>query len=621
MKGAGAVIPCADSGVQVPDRLAPTATASALAADLRAAATGRLVAALAALAIVAAVLTAAAGAARAQDTFPGTILLADETPDAWQGPVSISELNVVVLRGPLGVTEPDSCAVLQDLGVPEFAIELATSETEPSRIIFSFRALEAPIDECPEDNVEGPFAGAEIRPGGLPAGTWELDYIPPEDVPLPDGVPLQFEVTKTPLSGLASRVRRLTRSAGDDFELAVGGAYLVWIENRPLEGPRILRSLAGGTPEAVPGGDNVAPSFSFPQVSPSGLVAWAAPAPGAQVENDFEVFVSDPDTDTEAVQLTNDGRRDRDLQISDSFLVWVSRDEDRPDESAEIFYADLSQPAGEMTPIQLTSTGSSHGNPRISGSLVVWEGFDGEDFDIYFADLSAGSIAVRKIADPDGALDQSPRIDGTRAVWERRDPNGLLPEEGDPDLELFTADLSEPEPAPVAVTNNTVEDQEAFLQGDQVVWRSQAEGEDFEIFLADLSGGAPFTLQRITDNDVQDARPRLLGPDRILWQIPDAALDQLGTGEVMTADAGAVDPIPTLRVTDDLLEDADLESSDEVAAWVGLAESDGDLSANFEIFLLPEPPPAVLRLTAAATLALAWSARSRLQRRGRGRGR
>lgn len=617
MKGAGRVVPCADSGVRVPDRLAPIATASALAADPLAGA-GRPAAALGAFALAALLLAAAAGAARAQGTFPGRILRADATPAAWESPGPVSELEAVVLRGPLGVRKPDSCAVLRDLGVPDLAIELGGTETETSRIVFSFRELADPIQECTDGGIEGPFEGIEIRPGGLPPGRWRLEYAPPEGVPLPDGVPFEFEVAKTPLSELASQVRRVTRSARDDVDLAVGGPYLVWIESDPDEGARILRSRSGGTPEAVAEGDNVVASLSFPQVSPSGRVAWAGPRPDAQLLGDVEIFLAEPDAGGEAVQLTNDGRRDLDVQISDSFVVWVSRDEERPEESAEIFYADLSQPLDPVTPTQLTSTGSGHGSPRISGSRVVWEGFDGEDFDIYFADLSAGSVAVRKIADPDGVFDQSPRIDGTRVVWERRDPEAPLPAEGDPDLELFTADLSDPEPTPVPVTQNTAVDQEAFLQGDRVVWRSRAEGEaDSDLFLADLSGGAPFTPRRITDNDVEDARPRLLGPGRVLWQIPDALRDPLGTGEVMTADAGAPDPVATRRVTDDLLDDAELQTSEEVAAWVGLAEADGDLPASFEIFLLPEPPPAVLRLAAAATLALAWIARRGLRGRGK----
>lgn len=563
-----------------------------------------------------------------------------------------SEFESIRAQGPLFADGRalDICQVIAQLGVP--AVQ-ADFDSDPRVVELVFGSL-AGAGGCPDPTL---VSRVEVLIGVLPEGSYEFRY---QQGGL--GISLPFEVVAPPPSDLASG--RVTFDAvgdeAEDLAPTVAAGNFAWTAFTVL-GSEIRLVVDGAErQERVPQSETV---VNVPRVSENGLVVW-----DGQGQPDFDVFVSDGIDPVNVSDGAVDNLRDDLLaRISGSIVVWQSSDPeaDDPESSLEIYYADVSSFPDAPAPIRITNNAVVDRNPEVSGTRVVWENFDADadacdattgfcvdsvddqgnplactsdadcgDFDIVYVDLGqtptpcdALPCASASIEDfSDAVDDRRPMISGGLVVWQRREPTGMQPSEGGPDLEVFYADLSGAAAAQ-QLTDTDYDDANPFISGARVVWEGSVpdasgtsdtsfRANDPEIFFA--SGlPTPGTPAPLTDNDTVDLNPKVRGPVAgdsrvgVFWET------DLGGGRrrVLTTDASAPGPpVPvSVRLSGDLVAPQSLQVSDALVLWSEQVDDEpaGEGSGpqpNFEIFSSPQvvvPEPGALVLRAAALLALA----------------
>ena len=147
------------------------------------------------------------------------------------------------------------------------------------------------------------------------------------------------------------------------------------------------------------------------------------------------------------------------------------------------------------------STENEIRSPDISGGTIVWQEYDGNDWNIFWYKPLTGS--ARALAnDP---WDQvAPAIHGTRAVWaDHRSGN----------WDLYTADLSQPNPVGVPLVVAPGDQTNPQLSGDRVVWQDNRNG-DWDIYSASVPGGAVATVCTAPG----DQRAPAIDDDRVVWE-------------------------------------------------------------------------------------------------------
>ncbi|GAB4534693.1 MAG: hypothetical protein Tsb0014_21110 [Pleurocapsa sp.] len=98
------------------------------------------------------------------------------------------------------------------------------------------------------------------------------------------------------------------------------------------------------------------------------------------------------------------------LQASENHLVWYSDESEDGGADYEIYLLSTS----ENEPIvQLTNNLFDDKNPQTSGNNIVWQGFDGQDYEIFFYD----GISIQQITDNDYD-DIDPQISGENIAWQ-----------------------------------------------------------------------------------------------------------------------------------------------------------------------------------------------------------
>ena len=116
------------------------------------------------------------------------------------------------------------------------------------------------------------------------------------------------------------------------------------------------------------------------------------------------------------------------------------------------------------------------------------------------AGLYALTITTTQVTN-NTANDVSPQINGDYVVW-----RGYA--DGDNEIYLYRISSG----TTTQVTNNTASDDYPQINGDYVVWRGYADG-DSEIYLYQISSG---TTTQVTNNTANDASPQIDG-DYVVW--------------------------------------------------------------------------------------------------------
>ncbi|WP_440951227.1 carbohydrate-binding protein [Methanosphaerula subterraneus] len=281
----------------------------------------------------------------------------------------------------------------------------------------------------------------------------------------------------------------------DQIEPAVYGSRIIWREMRNdyggdiysydlvshLELPEIASTSSYGKYTT---GD------FYPVISDAGIFAvW-----GGRSDADINNEIKGRTLAGEPINVTLIGepasRQIQDLAIDGNWLVYVLNN------GRLIKYDTTTQ---NYDTIQQTT--NEIRSPDISGdSTVVWQEYDGNDWNIYWYNPQGQAVPLAN--DPGDQV--SPTVDGKHVVWaDNRSGN----------WDLYTADLSQPNPVGVPWLVAPGDQTDPQLSGDRVVWQDNRNG-NWDIYLGSLASGAVTPV--CTANGDQEA-PAIDG-DRILWQ-------------------------------------------------------------------------------------------------------
>ncbi len=199
--------------------------------------------------------------------------------------------------------------------------------------------------------------------------------------------------------------------------LKVGGGYIFWTAKTPEGGPYVFAHkiadkrttqlgegnglstsplAASGSLVAFIDGDqlwyadlavsNAATTISTASVNNSYVrvtdrtIVWQG-----QVAGDYEILKFDVDNDDAAIDFSNVAGASYEPVVSDDAVVWRQL----VGSYYQIFYKTLATPSVSA---KLTSTYTHHYNPQAKDGFAAWT--DGSDYQIYFADLTAGALTV-----------------------------------------------------------------------------------------------------------------------------------------------------------------------------------------------------------------------------------
>lgn len=154
--------------------------------------------------------------------------------------------------------------------------------------------------------------------------------------------------------------------------------------------------------------------------------------------------------------------------------------------------------------IQITSNRYDDTGPMIWNDVIVWEGYAAVEPDIFMWKDGAITKLSENLED-----DLNPHIWGDKIVWQGFD--------GD-DFEIYLYDISNGGPA-IKITSNDFDDTNPSFHDDLIAWMGYHDNWDAEIYAMDLSEGSPatgFNPVRLTDNDQEDRDVDTAGR-RIIW--------------------------------------------------------------------------------------------------------
>ncbi|MEM7393882.1 MAG: hypothetical protein AAF492_16205, partial [Verrucomicrobiota bacterium] len=197
-----------------------------------------------------------------------------------------------------------------------------------------------------------------------------------------------------------------------------------------------------------------------------------------------EIMLLDGDT---RLQLTTNLFQDVLPQLDNNHVVWHGYD----GEDWDIFFYDIAR----RKKSRMTSNNHNDLYPRIWEGQVVWEARRGTGRSGIFYQRAPGR-RPRVLAFGDHPH-RRPRIHGRGAVWQAHDGN---------DFEIFFHDLSSAKA--VQVTDNDYDDFSPEISGEIVTWMAYAGSGEADIFVWSLSTSEPL---RLTDNEVVDQHPKIAG--------------------------------------------------------------------------------------------------------------
>jgi len=296
-------------------------------------------------------------------------------------------------------------------------------------------------------------------------------------------------------------------------------------------------------------------------------------------------------------------------EISGNYVVWYTDPDTRlPDlyrNDQEIFYADLTAPAA----IPITANNYDDDQPHVSGSHVVWTQSDRVSVPTLASDeiwhYDIGTTIMTQLTGPDGFGDQNVHIDGTMAAWMHTD--------ADPDIEIYSDDVSTMPPASVAITVHpaprvyppVMDDHLPIISGTNMVWVGQKVGPapetDNEVFYHDLSTS---TTTRITNDDGGpwfDDHSADISGKYMVW-VQQLVGGGNSTREIMLCDMTTGVPAIT-PITSDGFGDQDPHISGKNVVWV---KDTNNLGTAYDIFLYNIDQATTWQLTNNGLNVLDW---------------
>lgn len=285
------------------------------------------------------------------------------------------------------------------------------------------------------------------------------------------------------------------------------------------------------------------------------------------------------------VQVTDNMVNDMHPKVSGSRIVW---------EGKSGTYYDIYLQDGAST-TRLTNNTVPDSVPDVSASLVAWSGWTGSEYDIYIYN----GTTTQRLSNP-GFRDWQPQVSGPYVAWEGQETGS--------DYEVFyfngstvrrvTDSSSEYRGVRISGQNvvyyndasndmvvhyDGAADQINHVTGNYVGWGGDNTDPDVsgnkmvfdrvhEIMLYDLDDKTGFN---ITDNSRIDAEPRIAG-SKIVWKTRDGDTD--ADYDIMFWDhvAGG----PTVRLTDNDLEERYPVASESLVAWEGWDGNDWEVFAS-----------------------------------------
>lgn len=274
------------------------------------------------------------------------------------------------------------------------------------------------------------------------------------------------------------QITQLTQNDFDDNDPQVSDRFVTWWSSQSPR--RQVYVYDFQNPQAGPQRVSLITVDNFAPVVSGSVVVWYG-HDGA----DNEIFLYDGTT---TLQLTTDGRDDRKPQVDGNYVVW----EDFDGTDYEVALYDIAAGTTRL----LTSNSNDDLEPHISGNNVVWQSLSGTQSSIYALDLSLGASAVPVNISGGMFYAETPFIAGNRVVWHGYDGA---------DWDVFYAELGTGQ-IPENVSNNTWFDGHPLVTRDLVVWRSYESG-NYQVFRA--VRGQPEMTATVTLSVVGDTLPEL----------------------------------------------------------------------------------------------------------------
>jgi len=332
----------------------------------------------------------------------------------------------------------------------------------------------------------------------------------------------------TPAEAVTYQITRLTDNDGRDSDVRVEGDNIVW--SSEVDDDYQILLYDGATTTQISNGVFDA---ERPQIS-QGNVVWV---------DSTGVFLYDGSS-TMAVPNAPYGQWP---QISGDNVVWGGF----VDSFVEIFlYDGTSTTQLTTSPLSLQSSVNPRSppppligniNPEISGNNIAWQGWDGNDWEIFYYDGSTTTQLTDNAFDDSGI-----QMDGNRIVW-----NGGFGAARD----IFLFDGTSTTQLTTASTYNN----NPVISGDNIVWQ-QHDGNDWEIVLYD-----GVTTTQLTDNSFQDFNPEISG-DKAVWY------GNVDDNEIFLYDGNSV-----LQLTDDDFDNTDPHISGDTIVWGGWDGTDNEI--------------------------------------------
>lgn len=188
------------------------------------------------------------------------------------------------------------------------------------------------------------------------------------------------------------------------------------------------------------------------------------------------------------LQLTTNCFYDMEPKVYGHSVVWYGWD----GQDFEIYLADLES----KKVIQLTDNNYDDMKPVISENMIAWVGYPAVEADIFVYEKEQ----IRRISEnPDD--DIAPRIWNGMVVWQ-----GLIGE----DYEIFLYDGEEVR----QITDNDFDDIDPDINDGTMCWVGYDDNWDAEIF---IQGIDETQAQMLTDNEYEDRHPRTAGK-AVVWE-------------------------------------------------------------------------------------------------------
>ena len=256
--------------------------------------------------------------------------------------------------------------------------------------------------------------------------------------------------------------------------------------------------------------------------------AVAGDAPGVAGDNDYEAvdssFTFFPQTATPGQwtsrAITHNATNDYDYSVSGDAVVFEAIDPKNGDWDISVYCHEIGMP-----PLLLTDAAyqAAYGTTderfgdvqRIKTATqnaiyVVWSGWDGNDYEIFFAevevDVAAHSLSVVRTAQlTDNAYDDlSPQISESHIAWSSANASGKHDIYVQPIATIGTQ-------APQKISSSDYDSYDPEISGDKIVWHAKT-GASTDIFLWDGT-----ETRQVTANGAGNAAPHIDG-NHVVWQ-------------------------------------------------------------------------------------------------------